>query len=203
MHGCRLRKRYNARISWSGRTHFMSSPHLPRWNSTSSWKWRRVPTTKRPRSRSRAQDLKTRLHGGVTTRSRVRRGNYRPLKILKSTRLPSDVFGSVGGSFAAIVRDSGRASGDRRGTAAQTHARDYQQTRPTSYTRRRSSPGARTQRPTVRARPLKDSVPHAGGPMHGKVVHSSSLFRGRTCAARGRVGTALRGIFVAAAQAAK
>ena len=35
MHGCRLRKRYNARISWSGRTHFMSSPHRPRWNSTS------------------------------------------------------------------------------------------------------------------------------------------------------------------------
>ena len=35
MHGCRLRKRYNARISWSGRTHFMSSPHLPLWNSTS------------------------------------------------------------------------------------------------------------------------------------------------------------------------
>ena len=43
----------------------------------------------------RAQDLKTRLHGGVTTRSRVRRGNYRPLKILKSTRLPSDVFGEI------------------------------------------------------------------------------------------------------------
>ena len=35
MHGCLLRKRYNARISWSGRTHFMPSPHLPRWNSTS------------------------------------------------------------------------------------------------------------------------------------------------------------------------
>ena len=35
MHGCRLRKRYTARISWSGRTHFMSSPHLPRWNSMS------------------------------------------------------------------------------------------------------------------------------------------------------------------------
>ena len=44
----------------------------------------------------------------------------------------------------------------RRGTAA-THARHYQQTRPTSYTRRRSSPGTRTQHPTVRARPLEDS----------------------------------------------
>ena len=38
------------------------------------------------------------MRGGVTTRSGVRRGNYRvlsPLKILKSTRLPSDVFGEI------------------------------------------------------------------------------------------------------------
>ena len=83
----------------------------------------------------------------------------------------------------------------RRGTSA-THLRDYQQTRPTSYTRRRSSPGARAQHPTVRARPLEDSSA-ARGTQYAKVVHSSSLFRGRTCAARGRVGTALRGQFVA------
>ena len=31
------------------------------------------------------------MRGGVTTL----RGNYRPLKILKSTRLPSDVFGEI------------------------------------------------------------------------------------------------------------
>ena len=31
------------------------------------------------------------MHGGVTTL----RGNYRPLKILKSTRLPPDVFGEI------------------------------------------------------------------------------------------------------------
>ena len=50
----------------------------------------------------------------------------------------------------------------RRGTAA-THARHYQQTRPTSYTRRRSSPGARTQRPTVRRDPWKNLC-RAGDP---------------------------------------
>ena len=44
----------------------------------------------------------------------------------------------------------------RRGTAADARAR-CQQTRPTSYTRRRSSPGALTQHPTVRARPLEYS----------------------------------------------
>ena len=49
----------------------------------------------------------------------------------------------------------------------------------------------------------EDSSATRGGPMYGKVAHSSSLFRGRTCAARGRAGTALRGFFVAAAKSAK
>jgi len=84
----------------------------------------------------------------------------------------------------------------RRGTSA-THLREYQQSRPTSHTRRGSSPGARAQHPTVRARPLEDSSA-ARGTQYAKVVHSSSLFRGRTCAARGRARTASRGFLVAA-----
>ena len=90
----------------------------------------------------------------------------------------------------------------RRGTSA-THARDYQQTRPTSYTRRRSSPGVRAQHPTVRGAASGGLCAARVGHMYGKIEQSPSLFRGRLCAARGRAGTALRGFFVAAAQAAK
>ena len=61
---------------------------------------------RRRRSRRRSSKKKTtnrrpkskKMRGGVTTRSGVRRGNYRflsPLKAQDLTRLPSDVFGEI------------------------------------------------------------------------------------------------------------
>ena len=47
------------------------------------------------------------------------------------------------------------------GNAPDTYTR-LQKTKPTPHKPRRSSPGARAQHPTVRARPLEDSVPRAG-----------------------------------------
>ena len=59
---------------------------------------RKYSRRRRSSKKSTKRRKSKKMRGGVTTRSGVRRGNYRvlsPLKILKSTRLPSDVFGEI------------------------------------------------------------------------------------------------------------
>ena len=93
-----------------------------------------------------------------------------------------------------IKEEGPRSQSEREGGSdTDTETRDPQHTRPTPSKRRSTLQGHKDSVIRRGARPLEDTSAARVGHMYGKVSHSPPLFRGRLCAARSRVGTALRG----------